>query len=97
MTRRNGRPEYACFGMLLDGRAQQSGIRQRGHEATMLIVFNSWQDMVKFKLPAASKEEDAGSSWDLATDTNMPDLPDGSRFDIDTSTKSPRARSWSSS
>jgi glycogen operon protein len=75
-------PNTRCFGMLLDGRAQQSGIRQRGHEATMLIVFNSWQDMVKFKLPAASKEEDAGSSWELVTDTNMPDLPDGSRFDI---------------
>src|SRR2546430_2082478 len=42
-----------CFGMLLDGRAQQSGIRQRGHEATLLIIFNSWQDVVKFKLPAA--------------------------------------------
>src|ERR1044071_8576734 len=37
-----------CFGMLLDGRAPQSGIRQRGQEATMLIVFNSWQDVVKF-------------------------------------------------
>jgi len=65
-----------CFGMLLDGRAQQSGIRQRGHEATLLIVFNSWQDVVKFKLPAAPD----GSEWDLLADTNMPDLPEGSRF-----------------
>ena len=71
-----------CFGMLLDGRAQQSGIRQRGHEATLLIVFNSWQDVVKFKLPAARADGDAGSCWELVADTNMPDLPDGTRFDI---------------
>jgi glycogen operon protein len=71
-----------CFGMLLDGRAQQTGIRQRGHEATLLIVFNSWQDVVKFKLPAARNEEDEGSCWELVADTNMPDLPQGSRFDL---------------
>jgi glycogen operon protein len=71
-----------CFGMLLDGRAQQSGIRQRGHEATLLIIFNSWQDMVHFKLPPASKEDDARSCWELVADTNMPDLPEGSRFDV---------------
>src|SRR5258706_988003 len=71
-----------CIGMLLDGRAQQSGIRQRGHEATLLIVFNSWQDVVKFKLPSAPE----GECWELVADTNMPDLPElqptGSRFDI---------------
>jgi isoamylase len=71
-----------CFGMLLDGRAQQSGIRQRGQEATLLIIFNSWQDMVQFKLPAASKDDDSRLCWELVADTNMPDLPDGTRFDI---------------
>ncbi|HZE60100.1 MAG TPA: glycogen debranching protein GlgX [Burkholderiales bacterium] len=75
-------PNTRCFGMLLDGRAPQTGIRQRGHEATLLIVFNSWQDVVKFKLPSASKEDDAGSSWELIADTNMPDLPDGTRFEV---------------
>ena len=65
-----------CFGMLLDGRVQQSGIRQRGQEATMLIVFNCWQDMVKFTLPSAPE----GAEWDLLADTNMPDLPEGSHF-----------------
>src|SRR5206468_11956185 len=34
-----------CFGMLLDGRAQPSGIPQRGQEATLLIIFNSWHDV----------------------------------------------------
>ncbi|HUQ73574.1 MAG TPA: glycogen debranching enzyme GlgX, partial [Burkholderiales bacterium] len=71
-----------CFGMLLDGRAQQSGIRQRGQEATLLIVFNSWQDVVKFKLPTASSPEDEGSCWELVADTNMPDLPHGTKFDL---------------
>jgi glycogen operon protein len=71
-------PNTRCFGMLLDGRAQQSGIRQRGQEATMLIIFNSWQDVVKFTLPSAPD----GQCWDLLADTNMPDLPDGSRFDL---------------
>ena len=71
-------PNTRSFGMLLDGRAQQSGIRQRGQEATLLIVFNSWQDVVKFKLPAAPE----GQCWELVADTNMPDLPDGTRFDI---------------
>ena len=30
--------EMRCFGMMIDGRAQTTGIRQRGKEATMLIV-----------------------------------------------------------
>jgi glycogen operon protein len=68
--------------MLLDGRAQQSGIRRRGQEATMLIIFNSWQDVVKFTLPSARNNEDEGSCWELLADTNMPDLPDGSRLDL---------------
>ncbi len=69
-----------CFAMLLDGRAQQTGIRQRGQEATMLIIFNSWQDVVKFTLPEARGDGNEGKEWDLLADTNMPDLPEGSRF-----------------
>src|SRR5208337_4396055 len=38
------------FGMLLDGRAQVSGIKQQGHDVTLLIVFNAHHDVVKFKL-----------------------------------------------
>ena len=29
-----------CFGMLIDGRAQPTGIRRRGSDATLLIIFN---------------------------------------------------------
>jgi glycogen operon protein len=46
-------PNLRCFGMLLDGRAPETGIRRRGELATLLIVFNSWQDVVRFKLPQA--------------------------------------------
>ena len=56
-----------CFGMLMDGRAQTTGIRQRGHEATMLLVINDHFDMVKFTLP----EYPGGSQWSLLIDTNI--------------------------
>ncbi|GAB6842943.1 glycogen operon protein [Methylorubrum rhodinum] len=61
-----------CFGMLMDGRAQASGVRKRGDDATMLLVLNTWQDMVGFILP----EPPEGSGWRLLVDTNAPD--DGS-------------------
>jgi glycogen operon protein len=60
-------PNMKCFGMLLDGRAQVSGIRKRAEDATLLLVMNSWQDAVKFRLPAAAE----GKSWKLLVDTNV--------------------------
>jgi glycogen operon protein len=65
-----------CFGMLLDGRAQSTGIRKRGEEATLLIIFNPWQDVVKFKLPAAV----GGEAWKLLADTNTPDQKEEPQF-----------------
>ena len=65
-----------CFGMLLDGRAQSTGIRKRGEEATLLIIFNPWQDVVKFKLPQAN----GGEGWTLLADTNFPDSTEEPRF-----------------
>ena len=67
-----------CFGMLLDGRAQTSGIRKRGEDATLLIVFNPWQDVVKFKLPP----QNGGTGWTLLADTNFPDSPEEPHFPI---------------
>jgi isoamylase len=63
-----------CFGMMVDGRAQPSGIRQRGKETTMLIVFNAYHDMVAFTLPEGAEE---GKTWRLLIDTNMPEKEDG--------------------
>ena len=71
-------PTRAVFGMLLDGRAQTTGIRKRGEEATLLIIFNPWQDVVKFKLPPP----DGGDGWKLLADTNFPDSTEEPRFPI---------------
>jgi isoamylase len=65
-----------CFGMLLDGRAQETGIRQRGHEATLLIVFNAWQDVVNFTLPSAP----GAKRWTLLVDTNLRELAEEMHF-----------------
>jgi isoamylase len=62
-------PMMRCFGIILDGRAQVSGIRQRGQDATILIVFNAHHDLVNFTLPATADSE----YWQLLIDTNLPD------------------------
>jgi isoamylase len=62
-----------CFGMLLDGRAQATGIKQRGQDATLLLIVNSHHDTVAFTLPGAG-EELATSRWTLLLDTQF-ELP----------------------
>lgn len=59
-----------CFGMLLDGRAQSTGIRQRGKEATLFIVLNAHHEGVSFTLP----ECEGGREWWLLADTNVPEI-----------------------
>ena len=56
-----------CFGMLIDGRAQTSGITKRGDDATLLIVINEHNDMVSFTLPECA----GGNCWTLLVDTNF--------------------------
>jgi len=60
-----------CFGMLMDGRAQSTGIRQRGRDATLLWVLNAHHDVVLFTLPACAGD----STWSLLIDTNRPTAP----------------------
>jgi isoamylase len=55
-----------CFGLMLDGRAQPTGIRKRGEDATLLLVFNAWRDLVGFKLPSVADQH-----WRLLIDTNL--------------------------
>jgi glycogen operon protein len=63
-------PGLRTFGMLLDGRAPTSGIRQRGKEATILIIINGHHEVVGFALP-----EVAGARhWCLLLDTNFPQM-----------------------
>jgi len=58
-----------CFGMLMDGRAQPTGIRRRGEDATLLMVLNGYHDLVGFTLP----ETVGGWHWQLLIDTNLPE------------------------
>jgi glycogen operon protein len=57
-----------CFGMIMDGRAQPTGVRQRGAEATMLLILNGHFDLVEFTLPTAP----GGNVWKRLIDTNVP-------------------------
>ena len=45
-----GDMDMECFGMLMDGRAQATGIRKRGEDATLLMVLNGYHDLVEFTL-----------------------------------------------
>ena len=65
-----------CFGMLLDGRAQPTGIKKRGDDATLLIITNSYHDVVEFTLP----EVPEGKRWVCLIDTNTPDRTDVPSF-----------------
>ena len=67
-----------CFGMLLDGRAQVTGIKQRGREATILIVINDHHDLVEFTLP----ECPGGNTWWLQIDTNIIDNSEQGSFKV---------------
>lgn len=67
-----------CFAMMLDGRAQFTGIRQPGHEATLLIVINGHHDLVNFTMPNCK----GGDKWSLVLDTNIPTLTGEKQFKI---------------
>jgi glycogen operon protein len=56
-----------CFGMLLDGRAQPTGIKRRGDDATLLLVTNAHHDVVEFTLP----EVPEGKRWFRLIDSNV--------------------------
>jgi len=58
-----------CFGMLMDGRAQSTGVVKRGMDATMLLIMNSGDEVVSFKLPEAPD----GIGWQLLIDTAVPE------------------------
>ncbi|WP_406858534.1 glycogen debranching protein GlgX [Alsobacter sp. KACC 23698] len=61
-----------CFGVVLDGRAQPSGIRRRGSDRTLMLVLNAHHDVVEFTLPEVA----GGREWRRLVDTNRPDLDD---------------------
>jgi isoamylase len=67
-----------CFGMLLDGRAQKTGIKRRGQDTTVLMVMNSYEGVVDFTFP----KSEGGKAWSLLVDTNIPDAPPEPAFEF---------------
>ncbi|MFH6781625.1 MULTISPECIES: glycogen debranching protein GlgX [Methylobacterium] len=64
--------------VVLDGRAQSSGIHRRGGEATLMLLFNAYHDVVEFTLP----EVVGGDAWMRVLDTNLPDTQDLARLAV---------------
>jgi glycogen operon protein len=62
--------------MLLDGRTRNTAMPRRGEDETVLMILNSFDGAVPFKLPQAV----GGSQWSLLVDTNIPDAPPGATF-----------------
>ena len=67
-----GDPRERCFGMVLDGRAQPTGIVRPGSDATLLLILNAYHDVVLFVLP----EVPGGNRWKCLVDTNLPESDD---------------------
>ncbi len=70
-------PAMKCFGMVIDGRAQASGIRRPASDATLLLVFNAHHDIVDFVLP----EVTGSQQWTCMIDTNVPVRDELPEFD----------------
>ncbi|MBV9827887.1 MAG: glycogen debranching protein GlgX, partial [Alphaproteobacteria bacterium] len=69
-------PMAHCFGVLLDGRAQTNGVPSTGTDSTLLMILNSYHDVVNFRLP----EVIGGTGWELLIDTAQPVLREGDPF-----------------
>lgn len=70
--------DAACLGLIIDGRAQESGIQRPGHDATLLLILNAHDFPVNFKLPEVVK----GNGWHCLLDTNSPATSPTGLFDF---------------
>ena len=61
-------PSMRCFGLVIDGRAQASGIQKPASDATLLLVLNAHHDVVNFRLP----DTPGADTWTCLVDTNVP-------------------------
>ncbi|MNJ56748.1 Glycogen debranching enzyme [compost metagenome] len=68
-----------CLGMLMDGRAQVSGIQRPGADATLLLIVNAHHDDTAFTLPQVPE----GEYWNCLIDTNRPQLRKGEQHAFD--------------
>ncbi len=67
-----------CLGMLLDGRAQPTGVHRRGVDQSLLLILNSYHDAVGFHLP----EVVGGQRWTRLIDTNQLDHVEEPTFEF---------------
>lgn len=70
--------DAACLGVIIDGRAQVSGIQRPGHDATLCLILNAHNFPVNFKLPEVIK----GIGWHCLLDTNAPAAASTERFEF---------------
>jgi isoamylase len=70
--------ERACIGMLMDGRAQPTGIVRPGADASLLLIVNAHPIPINFKLPDVA----AGLAWKCLIDTHRPQDVDTESLDI---------------
>jgi glycogen operon protein len=66
-------PRARSIGILLDGRSQASGVRERGNDQTVLILVNAFDGGVEFELPEGAWTVAFSTDLDLATDTPAED------------------------
>jgi isoamylase len=60
-------PNTKCLARVLDGRAQESGIKVAAHDETLLLILNAHHEAVDFVLPASQD----GRAWVRLLDTNV--------------------------
>lgn len=59
--------QVSCLGMIMDGRAQPTGVHRQGSDATLLLILNAHSDSVNFTLPNVTQ----GRCWIRLLDTSL--------------------------
>lgn len=65
-------PGARSIAVIMEGRAQQSGVRRQGSDASLLLLVNAWSEGVAFRLP----EGDSAASWSVVL-SSAPELEKG--------------------
>lgn len=68
----------ACLGMLMDGRAQPTGIHKTGGDETLLLIINAHADTIPFALPEVAQ----GDRWTCLIDTSDPEVDNGTTYEF---------------
>jgi isoamylase len=66
------------MGVLLDGRAQETGVRRVGSDSTLLLLLNAHHERVPFRMPEAV----GGSLWVRLVATDAPETDAPPSFDF---------------